>query len=158
MKFKLITAIMVFGVFSASAQNNNRLSEKAPTDRPISVNNAEGLDAFDSKIEPLVKKAQQELPKIKRQFDKGFKKGESFFLTTRIYDAFGNFEQVFVKVQTWDNGKIQGTIANQLTAVKDFEFGQSIEFPESAVLDWLITDAEGKEKGNYIGKYLDSIH
>jgi len=137
--------------------NNAPLSINAPTDRPHSINNEKQLREFDILIKPYVSKALKTLPKAKSRFLKGLNKGEAFFLTTRIYDYEGNFEQIFVRVISWNNNLIKGTIANRLNRVKGFKYGQLIEFPEKAVLDWLITKANGKEEGNFVGKFLDTL-
>ena len=88
---------------------------------------------------------------------RGLKDGQAFFLTTRIYDTLGNYEQIFVRVSAWEKESVSGTIANQLNAVKGFSYGQTIIFPESDILDWLITNPDGSEEGNFVGKYLDTI-
>lgn len=133
------------------------LSDNAPTDKPHDIIGGEQLATYEALVAPYVKKAQKTLPKAKRKYLKGLKDGEGFFLTVRIYDDAGRFEQIFVKVKGWQNKSIHGTIANNLNVVKGFSFGQLIEFPESVILDWLITKSDGSEEGNYVGKYLDTL-
>jgi len=140
-------------------QNSNEapLSGNAPTDKPHNLKGAEQLEKYNVLIAPYVKKAQKTLPKAKKKYSKGLKDGQAFFLTTRIYDSLGNFEQIFVRVSSWGKENVSGTIANQLNAVKGFSFGQTITFPESDILDWLITNPDGSEEGNFVGKYLDTL-
>lgn len=145
------------GALFAQTENDAPLSEHAPTDKPHNIVGTEGLEEYDKLIEPYVQKARKALPKAKKKYIKGLKKGEAFFLTTRIYDTEGRFEQIFVRVTEWKKDQVKGTIANELNAVQGYRYGQEIEFPEMAVLDWLITKPNGEEEGNFVGKYLDTL-
>ena len=144
---------------SSCGQNGNKspLSDNAPTDKPHDVQDTEQLEEYDALIAPYVEKAQNTLPKAKKKYLKGLKAGQAFFLITRIYDTQGNSEQVFVSITSWDKNNVSGTIANQLSTVSGFSFGQTITFPESDILDWLITNPDGSEEGNFVGKYLDTL-
>ena len=148
----------LFGV-NSYGQNSNKapLSENAPTDKPHSFKGTDQLEEYDALIAPYVEKAQKTLKNAKKKYLKGLKEGQAFFLTTRIYDNLGNYEQIFVRVSAWEKQSVNGTIANQLNAVKGYSYGQTITFPESDILDWLITNPDGSEEGNYIGKYLDTL-
>jgi uncharacterized protein YegJ (DUF2314 family) len=140
-------------------QNPNEalLSENAPTDKPHSFKGSEQLVRYDSLIAPYVARARASLSDAKRKYLTGLKEGQAFFLTTRIYDRYGNYEQIFVRVKSWEGAKVSGTIANQLSAVIGFSYGQLITFPESDILDWLITNPDGSEEGNFVGKYMDTL-
>jgi uncharacterized protein YegJ (DUF2314 family) len=85
----------------------------------------------------------------------GLPKGQHFFVVTKLQDSSGNLEQVFIFVAMIDNGRITGRIDNDLISVKDFKNGDPYTFPESEVLDWLITRPDGSEEGNVVGKFLD---
>ena len=140
--------------------NNAPVSSNAPTDQPISLATTDAgasLKAFDKLIAPAVKQAHKTLPQAKKRFLAGLPPDESFFLTTRIYDTDGKYEQVFVRVAKWGKDKIEGTIASDLNLVEEYKTNQSIEFPEKAILDWTIAKADGREKGNYVGKFIDTL-
>lgn len=130
---------------------------KIPADRPYSIKNNAELQELDRLIAPYVQKALKTLPGAKRKFVRGLKHDDEFFVTIRLYDDNGYFEQVFVKVKEWQGTQIKGTIANSLNVVKQYRQYQLIEFPQSDVLDWLITSPDGSEKGNYVGKFLDTL-
>jgi uncharacterized protein YegJ (DUF2314 family) len=138
--------------------NTAPLAPNAPADRPVQI--GENTDVtvadFDRRIAPAVKKALATLPQAKRRFLKGLPEGQVFFLSTRIKDPDGTFEQVFVRVQQWSGAQVQGTIANALGTVKTYQQNQLISFPESEVLDWTISRPDGSEEGNYVGKLLDT--
>lgn len=140
-------------------QNSNEapLAENAPTDKPHTFKGTDQLKQYDDLIAPYVAKAQKTLKKAKKKYSKGLKEGQAFFLTTRIYDNLGNYEQIFVRVSSWEKENVSGSIANHINTVKGFSFGQTITFPESDILDWLITNPDGSEEGNFVGKYLDTF-
>ncbi|QSE98998.1 DUF2314 domain-containing protein [Fulvivirga lutea] len=164
MKKQLIKTFLLFGLVLlnnfgvAQTSNDASLSENAPTDKPHSIKNSEQLKRYEELIEPYVQQAKASLPDAKEKYLNGLKDGQAFFLTTRIYDANGNYEQIFVRVTNWGDSNITGTIANELNTVKNYSYGQLIKFPENAVLDWLITNPDGTEDGNYVGKFLDSLN
>lgn len=132
----------------------------APTDQPQLLAGTEvvqSLQQFDKLIAPAVKQARKTLPAAKKRFAAGLPAGQAFYLTTRIFDADGKYEQVFVRVQAWRGATVQGRISNELNLVQQYQSGQVISFPESAVLDWTITTADGGEEGNFVGKLIDSL-
>lgn len=142
-----------------SGRNDSPLAAGAPTDRPVALTgeDASSLREFEQLIAPAVKQARKTLPKAQQRFRAGLPSGQAFFLTTRIFDANGRFEQVFVRVKNWSGGTVQGLISNELNVVQQYKPGQLITFPETAVLDWTISTADGREEGNFIGKLLDSL-
>jgi uncharacterized protein YegJ (DUF2314 family) len=141
--------------------NDGELAPNAPADRPVSVTAkrneiATALATFDRQLAPAVKQARATLPQAKRRFLKGLPSGHIFFLTTRLVDPDGLFEQVFVRVRQWEGTNVSGEIANELGTVKTYRQGQLINFPESAVLDWTISRPDGTEEGNYVGKLMEA--
>ncbi|WP_170934836.1 DUF2314 domain-containing protein [Hymenobacter gelipurpurascens] len=159
----LCNSLLCLGTLTAGAQqlrNDAPVSANAPTDRPLSVLKTEddkGLHQLDKVIAPAVKQARRTLPQAKQRFQSGLAAGQAFFLTTRIYDADGRFEQVFVRVREWQGSSIKGIIASDLAVVQQYQTGQLIEFPEKAVLDWTISQPDGSEEGNFVGKLMDTL-
>ncbi|UOQ53825.1 DUF2314 domain-containing protein [Hymenobacter cellulosivorans] len=140
------------------------LAQQALPDKPVSiitnaeagsVDPAQSMALFDQLIAKPMKEALRTLPQAKKRFSAGLKPGETFYLTTRVVDADGTFEQVFVQVTQWEDTYVQGTIANTLQTVRDYTTGQTLEFTTKAVYDWTIMRADGSEEGNYVGKFLD---
>lgn len=132
----------------------------APTDRPLtfaSPDVAKRIQAFDAQIAGAVKQARTTLPGVRKRFRAGLPEEHVLFLTTRLYDTDGTFEQVFVRVRAWSGGTVQGIIANELLTVQQYAQGQQIAFPEKAALDWTISLPDGSEEGNFIGKLLDGL-
>lgn len=159
-KIKIFILSTTFCVFTicAFAQNDAPISSNAPKDKPVDITNSEQIKELDKKIAPYVKKAKKTLPDAKKKFSNGLNKGEAFFLTIRLFDKDGKIEQIFVRVKNWNGENITGTIASDLNVVKEYKSGQEINLKEKDILDWLITKSDGSEEGNYVGKYLDTLH
>ena len=68
----------------------------------------------------------------------------------------GAFEQVFIAVRSIEGGTIRGKIWSEIATVRGYRFGDAYAFPETELLDWLITHPDGTEEGNEVGKFLDT--
>lgn len=132
-----------------------QLSPDAPKDKPIHAESS-ALSAFEAAIAPHVAHAKQTYPAAKRRFLAGLPKGQSFFVTTRLRDGTGAFEQVFIAVRSIEGGTIRGKIWSEIATVRGYRFGDAYAFPETELLDWLITHPDGTEEGNEVGKFLDT--
>ncbi|TVT40169.1 DUF2314 domain-containing protein [Hymenobacter setariae] len=157
----LLLALPAAAQKKTSASKEATLAPNAPVDRPVSVaapeqEAAAALAAFERHIAPAVQQARATLPQAKRRYLKGLPDGQIFFVTTRISDSEGLFEQVFVRVRQWQGSQVSGEIASELNNIKTYRQGQLIHFPESAVFDWTISRPDGTEEGNYVGKLLDA--
>ena len=141
----------------AQVKNDAPLSKNAPKDIPTKIIGEEEMRNFDKQIAPYVKKAKKTLSYAKNKFLTGLKKGEAFFLTIRLFDINGQWEQVFVRVTDWQHDFITGYIDSDILKVKKYKSLDNIQFTEDKILDWLITKPDGKEEGNFVGKYLDTL-
>lgn len=153
MKFLTFVVLTLFA-WSAAAQDP-QLSSNAPQDKPITADESQ-LAAFEAAIAPHVAEAKRTYPDAKRKFLAGLPKGQSFFITTRLHDSTGAFEQVFIAVRSIEDGIIHGKVWSQNNTVRGYRFGDEYRFPETDVLDWLITHPDGSEEGNFVGNFLDS--
>lgn len=153
----LLLLLLAGAVFEARGQQlaADRPVTVAATDAAGSVGPAQSMALFDQLIATPVKEALKTLPQAKKRFQTGLKPGEAFYLTTRVVDADGTFEQVFVQITQWEDTYVQGTIANTLQTVREYQQGQTLEFTTSAVYDWTLVRADGSEEGNFVGKFLD---
>ena len=132
-----------------------QLSPDAPKDKPNHVESS-GLSAFEAAIAPHVAHAKQTYPEAKRRFLAGLPKGQSFFVTTRLHDGSGAFEQVFIAVRSIEGGTIRGRIWSEVTGVRGYRHGDAYAFPETDLIDWTIAHPDGTEEGNEVGKFLDT--
>ncbi|HUA13793.1 MAG TPA: DUF2314 domain-containing protein [Verrucomicrobiae bacterium] len=130
------------------------LAPNAPADKPagISLNHAK---KFEEAIAPYVKQARETLPRAKKKYLKGLRKGEIFFVTTRFREG-EKFEQVFVRVTSWEGDTIHGLLASDMALLTEHKRGETVICKESDVIDWTISKPDGTEEGNFVGKFLDS--
>lgn len=134
------------------------VSPDAPKDKPVDARGAEALRKFDEAIKPYVEKARKTYPEAKGRFLKGLSPKHTFFVTARLYDGAGYFEQVFVAVKEIKDGRISGLIWSDIEVLKKYKKGDEYSLPESDILDWLITNPDGTEDGNFVGKFLDTYN
>jgi hypothetical protein len=132
------------------------LSPDAPADRPHAVYDENELHAYEQAIAPYVAKAKETWPDAKRRFLAGLPPHHIFSVTTRLYDAQGHAEFVFVRVQWIKDGIISGQIATQLELIRAYKPGDPYSFREENLLDWTISRPDGTEEGNVVGKFLDT--
>lgn len=132
------------------------VAPNAPPDKPIRTTTTDEVNEFEEAIKPHIEKAKATYPAAKKRYLDGLPPKHSFFITTRLHDEEGRFEQVFIAVKEIKNGVVKGLIWNDIQTVKKYKHGDSYEFPESELLDWTISKPDGTEDGNFIGKFLDT--
>ena len=136
--------------------NSGHVAPNAPPDKPVQAASQEEVNQIEEAIKPYIEKAKQTYPEAKKRFLAGLPPKHSFFITTRLRDKEGHFEQVFIAVREIKDGVVKGRIANEITTVSGYKEGDAYSFPESDLLDWTITKPDGTEEGNFIGKFLDN--
>ncbi len=154
--FCLIFILLISTVaFSQQSNQEINVAPNAPKDKPVNAKASE-VQKFEEAIKPYIEKARKTYPEARERFLKGLPPKHTFFITTRLYDAGGRFEQVFIAVKEIKDGKIKGLIWSDLQLVAGYKQGDSYTFPESELVDWTITRPDGTEDGNVVGKFLDS--
>ena len=150
------TSLIGIFVVALAAANAQQLAPNAPKDKPVGATAATMSD-FEKAIAPHLAEAKRTYPEAKKRFIGGLPEKHHFYVTTRIKDPDGKFEQIFVYVTKIDEEKksVTGKISNQIGVVRTFKRGQTISFSEDEVLDWMVARPDGTEEGNYIGKFLD---
>jgi len=132
-----------------------KLPPNAPKDRPVDVRGTTEIDEYRAAIAPYVAKGRQTYPEAKRRYLAGLPHGQTFLVVTNLHDKAGTTEQVFVAVAKVLDGRITGRIATDNLTVIGYKKGDLYSFPESDLIDWLITHPDGTEEGNVVGKFLD---
>lgn len=132
------------------------LAPNAPEDQPVKSNMDE--KKFDEAIKSYVEQARKTYAEVRARFLAGLPSRHVFFVTARLHDSAGRWEQVFIEVKEISDGKIKGLIANDIANVAGYKLGDSYTFPESELLDWTISKPDGTEEGNVVGKFLDTYH
>lgn len=133
------------------------LATNAPKDQPKQITSEE-LKKFEDAIKPYVEKARQTYPDAKKRFLAGLPPKRVFFVTTRLHDSSGKFEQVFIYVKEIKDGTITGIISSDVETVAGYKLRDTYSFPESELMDWTISKPDGTEEGNFVGKFLDTYH
>jgi hypothetical protein len=150
---------LVFGcVATALSQEPDKLpglAPNAPVDKPQPVKSAE-QKAFDEAIKPYIEKARKTYPAAKERFLAGLPPKYFFFVTTRLHDAAGHWEQVFIAVKEIKDGIITGLIASDIETVSGYKAGDKYSLPESELMDWTVSKPDGTEEGNFVGNFLDT--
>jgi hypothetical protein len=134
---------------------NPKLSPNAPQDQPRAANSEAEMEEYRAAIAPYVEKGRKTYPEAKKRYLAGLPAGQGLFVVTNLRDKAGTAEQVFVAVASIEGGRITGRISSEILAVNGFKNGDRYTFPESELVDWLITHADGSEEGNAVGKFLD---
>jgi hypothetical protein len=105
-------------------------------------------------VRPYIDHARETYPDAKARWQKGLPPGYAFFVTTPFHHSDQDIEMVFVRVASIADDRVNGVIASAPIG-PGFREGQQYEFDERALVDWTITDPNGAEEGNFVGKFLD---
>jgi uncharacterized protein YegJ (DUF2314 family) len=159
-KFVLTSAFILAASICSSAQQylvDKPVVTAVQADLPEVAQTLQVKKQLDAVIAAPIIKARRTLAQTKKRYLAGLESDAKLFLTARIFDKNGVFEQVFVEVQEWSDTAITAVISNDLDTVRDYQKGQTITFSERKVLDWIIIKPDGSEEGNFVGKYLATL-
>jgi hypothetical protein len=146
---------LIDGSTASGLPQDPKLLPNTPKDRPVDARGTTEIDEYRAAIAAYVAKGRQTYPEAKKRYLAGLPPGRTFFVVTNLHDKAGTTEQVFVAVASVRGGQITGRIATgNLTAIR-YKKGDSYSFPESDLIDWLITHPDGTEEGNVVGKFID---
>jgi hypothetical protein len=142
------------GDFQQRGEEETGMSDsKGPQDTPMDWRR----DLILRLRQPYIEEAKRTYPQAKARFQSGLPAGYSFFVTIDLYE--NNIpENAFMAVRKISDGKVTAVLATKLIRVKSYQYGKLYVFPESEVLDWTITYPDGKEEGNFVGKFLDEYY
>ena len=132
-------------------------ADKAPPDIPVGLA-AEELKKFDAATQPYIAQARATYPQAKQRFQEGLGPGNVFYVSTKIGDAHGKREQVFVRIDRIDGDRLVGHVASKVLLVDGVRQNDAYELHEPELIDWTITRPDGSEEGNYVGKFLDAYN
>jgi hypothetical protein len=126
-----------------------------PVDRPISASSSSLADSIWVAMQPAVERARASYPEARRRYLAGLASGYTFFVTARLRDSSNRTEQVFMAVDSIRQRRLFGRIASDIQLVQGFRRGQPYSLAEADLIDWMITDPQGSEEGNIVGKFMD---
>jgi len=108
----------------------------------------------ESALADPVREALRTLPQAKKKFLAGLPVGDQFLLSVRVIAGDTSFRQVSAQVLGWHGSTVQALLPAAADSAGPGE-PVPVSFPETAVVDWTLLRASGREEGNYVGRYTD---
>ncbi|SFQ75779.1 hypothetical protein [Hymenobacter arizonensis] len=103
-----------------------------------------------------IREAQRTLPQAKKRFLAGLAHGDQFLLVVRVMATDTSFRQASARVLGWHGNRVQALLLPEAAGSASSAEPVPVSFPETAVVDWTLRRASGREEGNYVGRYLDT--
>ena len=159
MKTPIVSALLflagagLLGASSVGAQTPAPVVLTAAT-APAGVRPA--LARHETALADPVREALRTLPQAKKRFLAGLPQGDQFLLSVRVIATDTSFRQVSARVLGWHGGTVQALLLPDDADSANPGEPQPVSFPETAVVDWTLLRASGREEGNYVGRYLDT--
>ncbi|MBD2723195.1 hypothetical protein [Hymenobacter armeniacus] len=100
-----------------------------------------------------VREALRTLPQAKKKFLAGLPTGDQFLLSVRVVATDTSFRQASARVLGWHGNTVQALLLPDAASPAE---PVPVSFPETAVVDWTLLRASGREEGNYVGRYIDT--
>ena len=113
----------------------------------------EEIPDMHERLAPYIAMARKTYPEAKKKYLSGLAPGDMFLVTIARYPDQANTGFLIIEVD--DNKKnISGLVSEKQYGEIWMSPGDRITVSESHIRDWAIVHSDGKEDGNYIGKYL----
>ena len=126
------------------------------TTAPAGVRPALARD--DSALADPVREALRTLPQARKKFLAGLPTGDQFLVSVRVIAGDTSFRQVSARVLGWHGSTVQALLLPGEADSAGAGEPVPVSFPETAVVDWTLLRASGREEGNYVGRYTDTVH
>lgn len=148
-----ISIVLTFWI-STLAQQPDKTAQPSQ-DKTIHVGGDQARK-FEEALKPHIDEARRTYPDARKRFLDGLPPKDHFYITVKLRDERGRIEQAFIEVKEIKDETIKGIITDEVTFVTKYKKGDEYTFPESDLIDWRITRANGTEEGNFVGKFLDT--
>jgi hypothetical protein len=126
-------------------------------DEPLTASTGSEARRMFFAMEPYIAHARATWPDAKRRFVAGLPRRHTLFVTTRLRDASGRIEQVYIAVDSVVAERIHGRIWSKILIVDGYRLQQSYVLSEDDLIDWMIAKPDGSEEGNVVGRFLDTF-
>ncbi|GAA4027756.1 hypothetical protein GCM10022409_09710 [Hymenobacter glaciei] len=103
-----------------------------------------------------MREALRTLPLAKKRFLAGLPDGDQFLLSVRVAASDTSFRHASVRVLGWRGNTVQALLLPEAANPAILAEPMPVSFPETAVVDWTLLRASGREEGNYVGRYTDT--
>jgi hypothetical protein len=149
----LATAASLLFAWPSLAQTTPVVLSAEPSTAP----GRRALASADADIADPVREARRTLPQARKRYLAGLPSGDQCLLMVRVVEGDTLFRPVTARVIGWQGGAVQALLpARADSSLPPTGDKIPVSFPESAVLDWIIVRANGREEGNYVGRYLET--
>lgn len=163
---RIIITFLIGGSSVCGYSDDRQTQQFVPTGKSVTMTNYVGPQDTPTeytdknmlmKRQPFVEQARKTYPKARERFLAGLPKGARFFVTVDFKDGTVT-ENAYIEVRKIVGNQIRGVVSTKLLRIKSHYSGEEVTFPESVVIDWTITSADGEEEGNFVGKFLDEYN
>ena len=114
------------------------------------------LERDENALADPVREALRTLPQAKKKFLAGLPIGDQFLLSVRIVATDTSFRKASARVLGWHGNTVQALLLPDAATSAAPAEPVPVSFPETAVMDWTLLRASGREEGNYLGRYADT--
>ncbi len=114
------------------------------------------LAAADADLASPLREAYRSLPQVRKRYPDELPEGSVLYVTVRIPLNDTAFRMVQARVFGWREGRVQALVPTAATPRAPEDELTPLSFPETAVLDWTIRHTDGREEGNFVGRYLET--
>ncbi|OGX86392.1 hypothetical protein BEN48_12995 [Hymenobacter glacialis] len=115
------------------------------------------LDRAQTSLADPLREALRTLPAAKKRFQVGLPQGDQLLLSVRVQASDTSFRQASARVLGWRGSSIQALLLPSSVGATSLAEPLPVSFPETAVVDWTLLRAGGREEGNYVGRHLDAV-
>jgi uncharacterized protein YegJ (DUF2314 family) len=124
------------------------LTELVGGEVPLHPETAETAEPSDP-MEAAHHKALEELPELRRRYQKGLPSGHDVYVKRGFPLPDGGREYMWIHVTGWFDGMVRGRLATHPRYRTDLHAGQALQCAEEDVYDWLLIFPDGREMGGY---------
>ena len=128
----------------------------AQTATPVVLTAATAPAGVRPALADPVREALRTLPQAKKKFLAGLPIGDQFLLSVRVAASDTSFRQASARVLGWRGNTVQALLLPAAADSAPPVEPTPVSFPETAVVDWTLLRASGREEGNYVGRYNET--
>ena len=149
-----LLALLAWGIARPAAAQTTAPVVLTAATAPAGVRPALTRDA--TALADPVREALRTLPQAKKKFLAGLPAGDQFLLSVRVAASDTSFRQASARVLGWRGNTVQALLLPETVDSATPAEPMPVSFPETAVVDWTLLRASGREEGNYVGRYTDT--
>lgn len=135
--------------------------DRATSDKVVERTVVRGGDQQDvamvkqgnAKMEAAMEEARRTVGEITGAMQSA-KPGQEFTVKIPVTDGTTT-EFMWLNDLTFDGTAFRGTLADDPYQVKGYKMGQKMTVPQAKIADWIITDADGTQRGGYTEKVIE---